>query len=575
MKYDLIGSPDYMDSLIVYELCTKQFTSPNGPQSGTFRSAAEKMGYLRELGVNAIWLNGHQLSNKHFGNVWCQYACVRPDELDPTLGAKEDFKYLIDTAHSNGLRVLLDVITHGVVNDSPLIAEHPEWFSGTSWGMTDYDWYGIHPDFEEWWIETWRRYVIDYDIDGFRIDVAHYRGDIWASIRKRCLESGHHIMVMLENGPSIAGVSDTHQHGERLAHNHAFMPDCRLLRDLAGHYLDRINNKTEHYSVKIFFKDGTTISSRICGGNGELRLDLLQIAFECEYIRHIDSDFYETAYEEQMCVLRVENVPEKEIDNVIVFDREGYKWNSNLERTLHVNFYVEVHGETPSLELHFPARQQRGQFLSVQLSCHDTGWPGFPEDKIAYIARGSRYVIGYGCLLSPAIPVFFSGEEFNAAYRPLPDVSPNQSRMLKVNWIDWDDLNIPEKREMLEDVKQILAIRNERKNLVKALRMEASANIYKLRAASEDILPIPYIYYENGEALAVAANPYNEKDVQLTLNFSDVLPNEDVYEATVVFGKKSMTICDRVENLSKYSFEIGRDHSKSGGLLAIRMRRIK
>jgi hypothetical protein len=51
------------------------------------------------------------------------------------------------------------------------VAEHPDWVSGGSWGMVDWDYAGS-PAFRSWWNETWSSYVLDYGVDGFRLDIA-------------------------------------------------------------------------------------------------------------------------------------------------------------------------------------------------------------------------------------------------------------------------------------------------------------------------------------------------------------------------------------------------------------------
>ena len=104
------------------------------------------------------------------------------------MGDAAAFKRLIDTAHEYGIKVFLDVITHGVMSGSPLIAAKPQWFKGGSWGMIDYDWYGDHPDLDDWWVDVWSHYVEEFGIDGYRLDVATYRPDLWNRIRRRCAE---------------------------------------------------------------------------------------------------------------------------------------------------------------------------------------------------------------------------------------------------------------------------------------------------------------------------------------------------------------------------------------------------
>ena len=177
-------NPEWGKNLIIYEIATKGFTSPNGPESRTFQSLKGKLPYLQDLGINAIWLTGHSLSDpKHFYGIWTQYACIEPDKLDPSLGSEEDFKEMIADAHRRGIKIFLDTIEHGVMNDSPLIKEHPQWFKEGTWGMTDYDWYNPHPDLDEWWIEMWTKVVLEYGVDGFRCDCGLHRPDLWLEIK--------------------------------------------------------------------------------------------------------------------------------------------------------------------------------------------------------------------------------------------------------------------------------------------------------------------------------------------------------------------------------------------------------
>jgi len=133
-----ILAPEWLNDLILYEVATKGYTSPAGPQSGTFASLQNRLPYLANLGVTGIWLTGHSLAHPtHFYNVWTQYAVTEPDRFDPTLGTADDFRARVDAAHAHDIKVLLEVVTHGVMSDSPLVREKLRWFKGGSWGMTD------------------------------------------------------------------------------------------------------------------------------------------------------------------------------------------------------------------------------------------------------------------------------------------------------------------------------------------------------------------------------------------------------------------------------------------------------
>ncbi|MFA7369760.1 MAG: alpha-amylase family glycosyl hydrolase, partial [Kiritimatiellales bacterium] len=225
------------------EINPKGFTSPNGPESGTFNSLKEKVPYLKSLGITGIWLAGHSLADSnHFYNIWTQYACIDPFKIDPSLGTPEEFKSLIDSCHQADIRVFLDVITHGVMNFSPLIKEHPTWFKGGSFKMTDYDWKAKNQELDAWWVNGWVDTVTRYGADGFRLDLGGKRYDLWKEIRRRSYEAGHPIVIFAESGDGIwladrvPGVTDFCQKYLRVMNkpNVPFAPTNEACTDMAG-----------------------------------------------------------------------------------------------------------------------------------------------------------------------------------------------------------------------------------------------------------------------------------------------------------------------------------------------------
>lgn len=206
-----VPAPAWTRDLVIYELNPRGFTSPRGAGdghgSGGFRSTAERIPYLADLGVNAIWLAGFHEATAHFYGIWSTYAARRLDRVDPALGTLEDFDQLIRTAHQHGIKVLLDVIAHGVLHGSTMVTEHPDWFlpDGT-WGMRDFDY--ANPDFRAWWIDLWTSYVTDHGVDGFRVDVDMYDVTLWDEIARRAERAGHPILVMPENGRYHLGQRD-------------------------------------------------------------------------------------------------------------------------------------------------------------------------------------------------------------------------------------------------------------------------------------------------------------------------------------------------------------------------------
>ena len=582
MAYQVIDAPEYLERLIIYEIATKGFTSPNGPESGTFASMEEKLPYLEELGINGVWLTGHQLCDPgHFYNIWTEYACIRPDRLDPSLGTEEDFRHLIESAHRHGIKVFLDVITHGVMEDSPLVKEHSNWFRGGSWGMRDFDWYGGHEDLDRWWVDTWLWYIERFGVDGYRLDVAHYRNDLWAMIRRKAAERGKRITIIAETGPAIRGVTDILQHGEVISNNSGQNLSFRMLYDAAGYCQDRQMRANERYEVKIIYRDGTVQDSRDTLWFEKSKVP--EVIYEGHFTKEVLCADGCTACHIQLGRLRVENIhEEKEIKNIQVTDKNGQVWNSNLEEVMEVDYKVEYTEIRNGLILEFPLRIQDGQFLSIQLSCHDNGWVGFPGDENPYGVRGSRYLAGYTSLLAPGIPIFMSGEEFDADYRPLPRLAPGlygegepgTGRWLYGSWIDWEQMERPEKAEMLEDMKCIIKIRREHPHLITPGRMGEEKNLYcPVGYKAARTLPVPYCYSREGQVLLVAANPDENEDVQINLELDRILDTKRRYRVSVLFGEipgGQMEISGDVKSLSDRAWRIKRDKTFGGGLLVLK-----
>lgn len=583
--YKMIDTPEELENAIIYEIATKNFTSPNGAETGTFSSLEEKIPYLVELGINVIWLTGHQLCEPgHFYNIWTEYACIRPDKLDASLGTENEFKHLINCAHKQGIKVILDVITHGVMKNSPLAAEHPEWFKGESWGMKDYDWYGGHKDLDQWWVNTWLWYIREFGIDGYRIDVAHYRNDLWAMIRKMAAQIGRKIMIVAESGPAIRGVTDILQHGEVISHNYGLNQSSRILSDVAGYIKDRQIRAGEHYDVKIFYEDGAVQDSSQQTWYQDIKVPV--VIWEKSITKDIEDKKTGFAYQMQMGMVRVENIyGEKKIQNIQVRDKQGQMWNSCMTDVLEVDYVVFYQRKHNGLYLEFPLRVQDGQLLSIQLSCHDGGWDGFPLEENPYCAKGSRYLAGYSFLLAPGVPVFMSGEEFNADYRPLPELSPKlfggelfgKGRWLYGSWLDWEQLKNPEKAYMLEDVKQMIRIRKKYSHLIHAYKMgEQNPEFGSVEYESIEELPVPYFYREENRVIVVCANQNTDKDCSLYLKLQDVLSKEKPWQVTALFGDLPLggiRLSGTAEELSRICWNIRKDKSYQGGLLVLEFKK--
>jgi hypothetical protein len=568
---DLVLAPDWLNDLILYEVATKGFTSPNGPESGTFDSLREKLPYLSELGITGIWLTGHSLSDpKHFYNIWTQYACILPDEFDSTLGDAASFKNLVDAAHSHDIKLFLDVITHGVMSDSPLVTQHPNWFKGGSWGMTDFDWYGDHPDLDDWWVDLWVRYVEDFGIDGFRLDVATYRPDLWSRIRQRAAALGRPIVVLAELGPVYTGASDFIQWGQRISINHGFVDNHPMLKDVAGTVKKEVEPMLENLELELHYKDGSIIKS------GETR------GLEYTGARDVQKTGPDGRgpYITREAHFKVTNAPDKELMMVQArHPSNHWPWKSTLQNHVAADYTISVEGEVPELHLSLPlAFPSEGTWFCVQLSCHDNGWDGSPLDKNAYAAQGSRFVFGYTVLLAPGVPIFMSGEEFNADYVPLPTHTPGlfgkgepgTGRWLYASWVQWEQLEHPDKQAMLEDVKRLIAIRKMNGDLIRPVPVGKPAqHLHEVTYTSNVDLPVPYLYRGEEKMILIVGNPHTDQDAKVTFKLP-AQPDFSQHAALVVNDLWNDTSTRlTVKEFEKHTFTVKRDKTPRGGLLVL------
>jgi glycosidase len=499
-------SPKWVRDLIIYEIAPKGFTSPQGPESGTFESLRAKLPYLQDLGITGIWLTGYSLGDPHhFYNIWTQYAVIEPDKLDPTLGTERQFKALIDECHQRGIRVFLDVITHGVMNQSPLIRRYPHWFRGSSWGMTDYDWYGGHIDLDDWWVKIYTSYITKYGVDGFRLDVAIYRPDLWEKIRHNAADAGHEVAIFEENNAPIPGVTDFSQHENDLTVSQTGALNEILVQTIPGFY-DRKFGKAGRYRVMIQYADDGSRAYGTNEGTGALRVHLDGITRDMVSRRQGD-DQPDGIPDVQ---LTVESVAMRPIENIIASDDVRERWE--LLRTTNGGRPLVIEGKPPLLQLYI-ATLGHG-WPSVLLSCHDNGWQGFPLGKNPYVAQGSRALLGYSVFLTPMIPIFFSGEEFNATFRPIPWQSPylyggqdpGRGRWLYGCMLDWNELNDPDHRAVLEDVKKMIAVRKQETDTLILNPDDAEPRLLALDCQRDIATPVPYIRWNGPRAIVVSAN---------------------------------------------------------------------
>lgn len=117
---------------VIYQIYPKSFRDSNGDGIGDLKGVIEKMDYLKELGVDYIWLTPFYLSpQKDNGYDVSDYR-----KIDPKFGTMEDFEQLVDEANERGIGIMLDMVLNHTST------EH-EWFQKALTGDERYKDYYI------------------------------------------------------------------------------------------------------------------------------------------------------------------------------------------------------------------------------------------------------------------------------------------------------------------------------------------------------------------------------------------------------------------------------------------------
>ena len=100
---------------IIYELHVKTFHDSNADGIGDFRGLIEKLDYLQELGISAIWLLPFYPSPlKDDG-----YDIANYFDVNPHYGTLDDFRALLNAAHDRGLRVITELVINHTSDQNP------------------------------------------------------------------------------------------------------------------------------------------------------------------------------------------------------------------------------------------------------------------------------------------------------------------------------------------------------------------------------------------------------------------------------------------------------------------------
>jgi maltooligosyltrehalose trehalohydrolase len=197
------------ESLVIYELHVGTFT-----REGTFRSTAEKLLELRDLGITAVELMpvADFPGRRNWG--YDGVALFAPARC---YGTPDDLRRLVDTAHRLDLAVFLDVVYnhfgpdgayHSIFSRHYLSQKHR-----SPWGDgINFDGPNSGP-VRDFFIENALRWIHEYHFDGLRLDATHAIVDdsprhilasIASAVKMSMIESGRFVHIIAEDVGNLA-----------------------------------------------------------------------------------------------------------------------------------------------------------------------------------------------------------------------------------------------------------------------------------------------------------------------------------------------------------------------------------
>jgi maltose alpha-D-glucosyltransferase/alpha-amylase len=138
----LPADPLWYKDAVIYELHVRAFCDGDGDGIGDFQGLTEKLDYLQDLGVTALWLLPFYPSPLHDDG----YDIADYTSINPIYGNLRDFKAFLREAHDRGLRV----ITELVINHT---SDQHHWFQKSRRARPDSSWRNFYV-----WSDTPTRY---------------------------------------------------------------------------------------------------------------------------------------------------------------------------------------------------------------------------------------------------------------------------------------------------------------------------------------------------------------------------------------------------------------------------------
>ncbi|GAY78073.1 glucan 1,6-alpha-glucosidase [Sporolactobacillus inulinus] len=114
-----MGERDWWKEITVYQIYPKSFKDTNDDGIGDLKGIVEKLDYLQNLGIEAIWINPVYRSPM----VDNGYDIMDYKAINPQFGTMQDMDQLIGEAGKRGMRIIMDLVLNHTSNQHPWFLE--------------------------------------------------------------------------------------------------------------------------------------------------------------------------------------------------------------------------------------------------------------------------------------------------------------------------------------------------------------------------------------------------------------------------------------------------------------------
>ncbi|MCR5820981.1 MAG: cyclomaltodextrinase N-terminal domain-containing protein [Bacteroidaceae bacterium] len=131
-------SPDHPSGIQGLNAYTENRDEPSLRHGGDLEGIRSHLSYFNELGVTALWFTPVLENNSPddgTASTYHGYATTDYYRVDPRFGTNEQYRQLIDDAHSHGLKVVMDMIFNHCGFEHPWVSDRPskDWLNVSEW----------------------------------------------------------------------------------------------------------------------------------------------------------------------------------------------------------------------------------------------------------------------------------------------------------------------------------------------------------------------------------------------------------------------------------------------------------